>query len=309
MTKIVYNDVWANIFYCYLVTNVRDLIWKCNLSAKHIHKILKPGTDRFWVQVLKAWAEYNYMASVNDEHIRGQCLWYNSHIMINKCPFVFFEAFQSGLMYISDLFKITGIVKTYNEITTQFGPVLNWFEYRQLLKAIPKEWIEKCSILQQFCFTNFERLCNMQKISNTVYSELIEDCNALQGRLERWKCKLVIDIEYKDFLKTFKGIYCQTICTKYRDFQYRLLMGILPTNRLLYLWNLVDTQLCTFCHTQVEDELHLFVECKFVKMLWNLLKIYIGNNDRQAVCTQLTWSSKNIIFSRVHPNIDHVIIF
>ena len=56
-----------------------------------------------------------------------------------------------------------------------------------------------------------------------------------------------------DFAQSHCKIYKVTNVTKYRSFQYRLLQRGLVTNIQLYKWDIVEDNLCTFCHQEVED--------------------------------------------------------
>lgn len=147
----------------------------------------------------------------------------------------------------------------------------------------------------------------MPKCSNLVYSSLIQCENSLIPRKNRWEHKLNISIEMSEFLKHFKAIYQTTIATKYRDFQYRLLIGNIITNRLLFLWKKSDTQMCSFCKLYIEDEIHLFCECNRIKTVWTDTRRYIRDNDMQNVYNMLTWDNCSIIWSMVHPKRSHAI--
>lgn len=146
------------------------------------------------------------------------------------------------------------------------------------------------------------------KSLNIVYSDLISNDTLLERRRMRWSQKFNCVVTKTDFLKAFKNIYIQCIATKHRDFQYRLLTCSIPTNHKLYLWKINESQLCDFCGTEIEDEIHLFINCGRVQRIWNELKIYIEQNSVSS-CENLEWSDKNIIFSQVHPVPSNIVNF
>lgn len=100
-----------------------------------------------------------------------------------------------------------------------------------------------------------------------------------------------------------------TIATKYRDFQYRLLMGNIVTNATLKLWKLSSTDKCTFCNLQREDEVHMLCECIKIKPVWDEVRKYIKQNDKNNMYNVLDWSNKAIIFNSVHPRPGNAINF
>ena len=67
--------------------------------------------------------------------------------------------------------------------------------------------------------------------------------------------------------------------TSLRNFQYKLLTRILPTNKFLYKCKLSDTSLCAFCGIYTETIEHLFYECKITYSIWLQLQdwLHTGN--------------------------------
>lgn len=100
-----------------------------------------------------------------------------------------------------------------------------------------------------------------------------------------------------------------TIATKYRDFQYRLLTGSIVTNYKLQLWKIQENANCTFCNTEVEDELHLFCQCTQIQEIWKEIKNYIKINDKHNTSEILQWRDRDIILNTVHPKAANVINF
>lgn len=153
----------------------------------------------------------------------------------------------------------------------------------------------------------YDRFVNETKIAHIAYNELIKNNAALDSRRARWERKFNITINRKEFLKLFSSLYTTTISTKFRDFQYRLLTGTLITNNKLWLWKIRDDNMCSFCEHEIEDEIHLLCNCKYVQPVWNKLKNYICSCNNSI--TMLRWTAKNIIFSSVHPIAHNVINF
>ena len=77
-----------------------------------------------------------------------------------------------------------------------------------------------------------------------------------------------MDIE--KYREAFSVINQYTKVTKFRNFQYRLLLGKIILNVDLYDWNLIVSNCCTFCESDLEDTFHLFYLCHKVKPLIDL---------------------------------------
>ena len=91
------------------------------------------------------------------------------------------------------------------------------------------------------------------------------------------------DIKWDDILnKTvldWKNIYLtpikSTIDTILRNFQYKFLMQIIPTNSFLLKCKIVNTNLCDFCNRNIETVKHLFWECHYSQHFWSQLKTFL----------------------------------
>ena len=84
--------------------------------------------------------------------------------------------------------------------------------------------------------------------------------------------KININLTYQNYKKLFKELYKITQVTKLRNFQYRLLLGKIYTNSMLYKWHLVDSTNCNLCENAYQDIVHLLVECPLVNPLWHMIE-------------------------------------
>ena len=96
-----------------------------------------------------------------------------------------------------------------------------------------------------------------------------------------------------------------TNVNKYRSFQYKLLNRAILTNTTLYLWNVVETPLCSFCKESEETVMHLLFLCPTILDLWTLVKRYIEHNYTCVV----NLSVENVIFNKIRPEARHVANF
>ena len=60
-----------------------------------------------------------------------------------------------------------------------------------------------------------------------------------------------------------------SINTNLHMFQYKILNNILYLNKQLFIFNKIDSKLCSYSRLQDETTNHIFVESKFAIKLWN----------------------------------------
>ena len=88
--------------------------------------------------------------------------------------------------------------------------------------------------------------------------------------LRKWK--LLFNIDEKSWQTYCSITFNSTIDVDLRWFQYRILNRILFTNDLLFKLNLVEDDLCSFCHIHTETLIHFFCDCHFSKNIWSELE-------------------------------------
>lgn len=310
--KIENSIVWKSFFYGSLAVKINEIIWRCNLAPKHAHLVFNENADLFWIDVFRAWSSYNFVLNSTLDEFGQQVIWYNSLVLIEDKPFLYNKALENGILYVKD-FMIENQIMSFQDFTQKYGVCLNWLEFRQITTALAKPLNDNICDIQNSVdnplYISIDTLLTYDKISNMVYNVLIFDKKALSRRLARWERKLKETIELTDFCNLFNNIRKLTICTKYRNFQYRLLTGTIVTNRLLKLWGLIDQEFCSFCNGEVEDDIHLFYSCSKVQPVWNELRDYILSNMKSNIDRDLQWNMYSIMFSLVHPNPSSVINF
>ena len=63
---------------------------------------------------------------------------------------------------------------------------------------------------------------------------------------------------------------------KLKWLQYRIIHRNIPTNRYLYLRNVIEDNMCSFCHREEESIDHFFWSCDFVKEFWLDLQAWLN---------------------------------
>ena len=107
------------------------------------------------------------------------------------------------------------------------------------------------------------------KVPRFVYPELLNPhVGNFQLLVEKWKKELDCQISLDELNTSFHLIYVSTISTEIRSFQFKFLHRIIYTRERLYKWNIVETNIWSFCNQEIKSLQHLFWECNFVKLFW-----------------------------------------
>ena len=85
---------------------------------------------------------------------------------------------------------------------------------------------------------------------------------------------MITEDQYKEGLAQ---IHIVTNVTKYRDFQYRLMMNAIYANNILYHWKKVDSQRCEYCDCPKQNIKHLLYECIYSIKIWRDFKNFVCN--------------------------------
>ncbi|KAK2406475.1 hypothetical protein QL285_042196 [Trifolium repens] len=93
-----------------------------------------------------------------------------------------------------------------------------------------------------------------------------------------------------DMCALFKNLWRNDSPSKVLVFGWRLLLDRLPTKGALNQRGILispNDLLCVFCLQHVEDSIHLFCHCSFVKRVWDLVSNWIGKNVAAETCTNV----------------------
>ena len=186
---------------------------------------------------------------------------------------------------------------------------MTWLEYYGVLSSILDLWV---MLLRGPDLPGKDRLSMVELIdyenaNQIIYDKLISNKRLITTKCNQWEMRLHIEMTNDEFCKNFQNIYSATNCTKYRDFQYRLLMNIIVTNTKLKLWKIKDGDLCSFCYSKPEKVIHLFWECEHIKKLWEEVKELINELIPENV--NLEFTVENVIFNKVHNSSFHIVNF
>ena len=205
-----------------------------------------------------------------------QTLWYNSNLKINKESLFCQLTYDRGFVRIKDIIIETEPI-TFRDHAEVGMP---WLKYQGLINVIRKARYWNNQTESDMELVKIDSLSNIAKPASYIYKRLINDNTKVCSKYAAcWSDTPTGQIEPDVLLTQFRNLYKITSSTKYRDFQYRLLLGKIPTNVDLKTWKLLSSDLCTFCKKVPETLVHLFSDCGHAKKLWNYLRQHVDFLD------------------------------
>ena len=148
-----------------------------------------------------------------------------------------------------------------------------------LISSIPKEW--KTQLISEQIINHrkeplLSKLLKSKQANKFLYEyQLTKSENILVKPEQKWETIFHMSQLNWKFIYTLP--FKSTIDTKLREFQYKYIMRIIPTNKYLFKCNLTQSNLCDFCSSYIETVNHLFWECHYVQHFWSELKTYLSN--------------------------------
>ena len=245
--------------------------------------------------------------------IYSQFLWYNSQILIENKS-VHFKCFSiKNVNFVKQLFNTDGTLKKWDHFKQEYNlQDANKFQWIQLVHAIPNNWkniivndkgdsfnlaIENHHLIKKnliLCIEKLEskELYFMQILSQyTTPSSQIYFENLFQEKDFEWN-------------KIYLLPRLITVDSAYRVFHYKILRNVLFLNQKLFLFQKVNSPLCSFCNNDDETVKHLFHSCPTAIGLWNNLR----NTFREHLqLPDLT--PQSAIFGFLDTNHQHNLIF
>ena len=76
--------------------------------------------------------------------------------------------------------------------------------------------------------------------------------------------------------KVYERLHTVTDDVRLKWLQYQCIKRILPTNRLLYIYGLAESDKCKSCPIYSETIQHKFWHCPSVRIIWNQVKDLLG---------------------------------
>jgi hypothetical protein len=208
---------------------------------------------------------------------------------------------QKGIWYISDICNEDGTYKEWEELVISTGTGLNYLNWLQIKKAIPKEWIE---ILRKEINVPFkketdlnielgDKKVNVKNLNcKMIYWSLINRDSQIPPSIKKWELEFpeFQEVEESMWHEIFQNPYKCSTNTYVQSLQFKILHRIIPCNKKLYDYKIRTDPYCDMCH-QMDDIVHFFILCENTKKFWktfwswwnNLTKTYIQFTEQEVI--------------------------
>ena len=240
-----------------------------NLNIEFIETIKKQeGLSNFYADLFTAWADYN-RCDISVDNVLDQNIFFNHNFnnpigkSLSHC-----RCMKKGIVTLRDITTENRLM-TFEEIRVKYRlEAADFLLYMGILKMIPNQ--VRALILEST--DKIERLEEqlMSTNSKTIYRKL--NNKIIERPVSEQKFQLEYHINQEDFENIYKLPFLVTIDSKTRAFQFKINHNIYYTNKKLYQIKYKESPKCSFCKEHDETLKHLFIDCTFVKPLWNSLQ-------------------------------------
>ena len=183
-----------------------------------------------------------------------------------------------------------GSFKDLNEIKNITKNGIDFLNYYSIVKSIKAFFSQQnipfpvpLTTLNEFhnpsINSYFFHIITKNDINKYIYNTLIKNSDTQTSR-NKWSA-LYNGLNF-DWKQIHGNVFKYTRDTYTQRLQTRTVHRMIATNSLLFEMKLIDTNLCTFCGTDVKTITHLFYECKYTKSLISTITGIINNFDRNV---------------------------
>lgn len=278
--------------------------------------LLNLSIPEFYKDLLKTWVKTRDFRG-NYNQIRKEVLFNNKMIRIEgKCSFDE-KLFLKKCFRLEHIMDKNGKLFSVEYFYNKGFNYLNILSIQKIYEALPVGWkrntentvVEKNTNVDEMTFIRNGKEIPLEKItSKDIYVELVKKVSDDSSVIEKMRNLYFCDFSNRDIKCIFSRIRSSTLSSALRDFQYRLLHGIVYTNYQLFQFKFVNDNLCSFCHKEEETYKHIFYTCDFARKVWGKCSTFFEYVDLQ----QLSW--EEIFFGIELPDkgkaqlVNHVII-
>ena len=154
---------------------------------------------------------------------------------------------------------------------------------------------------------NFDKLLQTKnKICKFVKNMVNNITEKPQNVFDKWDSYFKQDLKYEEWVESLCNMYKCNKSIELQHFHFKMLHQTLANNETLFKWNLVESDLCTFCNEEIETLYHTYLECEVSKTFWNGIETYIYRRlniripitNKQIIfgCSDRSLSSFNTIY-------------
>ena len=270
------NLIWAKLVKA-KIPQVNELA--CFGTAKLHHVAKNNLSNRFWSDVVNAWADLLAGFSPDTSQLLTEKLWFSDYTKFKKSIVKKWD--EKGLRFIADLCNHeTGRLLDRTSLCELFNIKMTYLCHLSLIRSLPAQVRASYSVhktphpIIPFKITllakksNVSRLAYREFIRNT--SKQIAGSSTPTGLERKWCRDVGVMRE-----GTMRDIRLSTRNTYLQSFHYRIVSRIISTNTFLFRIGKSDNPLCSFCQSFNETLLHFFWECVVVQDFIKQVSAYV----------------------------------
>ena len=283
------NGLWKTTYTKLLEPLGGTFFFNCNCSNDHIKKLVPK--NQFFIDVLEAWCKINFK---EPDLFLQQSVWMNSKLLLDNKPFFIRRWYDLGIKYVKDfIYQNEKRFYSFEEFKLKYQiNDTDFLYYHRIVKSIPNEWKE--TLFQNVDEINLgnkvllAKVKSISKVTKLLYNEQI---NVLKYDIKahnKWESHF--NDGHLNWSKIHELPFRCTIDTKLRFFQYKFIMRIIATNKFLLKCKKTTSNLCDFCYSNVETQIHLFFDCAIVQHFWGEFQQFLKTKNidielnRKIVC-------------------------
>ena len=262
--RLIYTETkWIKLLESTMEISI-NTIWQ--RGRDYLYSLLKRPINIFWKEVFTSWLQIDEKTPLNETQYFHEHIWHNPQITIDSKSFFFKSYYSVGFRFIDDLFNLDGTFISFYALKDIITDT-HFLEYASLRTAI-MDRLHTVNIstpeLQKFkeygpiIPNNILLLYKNCKGCKPMYNVLIEKKVDICTSIPKWRDKGYI-FSQTDWNKIFELPFKSIKESKLQWLQFQILHRIIPTNDYLYKLKKVNSPLCTFCKTEIENTDHLFL--------------------------------------------------
>ena len=174
------------------------------------------------------------------------------------------------------LFNEQGEILSRETFQYQCNVNINYLDYYSIISAFPQHW--KRALRDKHNNNNNDTamvqhtpllaLTQKQHVCKYVYSDMVakhsRDITTIGYR--KWKIYFSDDLDVERWTNAFIIMYRSVLYTKIQALQFKMMHFTLFTRENFHKWGIVESDLCVFCHEDLETLPYVMIECEVIKI-------------------------------------------
>ena len=257
----------------------------------------------FYYQVLKDHQKMSEIGCRDLESILSVSIWYNRH-MNTKFDL---EIAKAGFNFVKDLYPCNKQIENFSRLSGYKSRKL-----RTILDKIPTDWKAKIESspnlhvtvhpLQKICYKGQDSVLRNMR-GDQLYNLLIENKTRLPAGLLKWR--EIFDLSDNEIRVALTFARTCTSLVSNHVFQYKIITQILPTQKYLARFKIVNSNICQRCNNEPDTIIHCIWSCPIVHYFVNEILMYLST---ECAINSSNLPLKSDIFGCPNQGTNHILL-